>query len=64
MSGLLDLKNSLNPGNNLVGGWVRWLIEVNNTVLLKNIDWSVQRRVSTWKWGEMVGLNVQFIVVL
>ena len=64
MSGLFNLKNSLNPGNNLVGGWVRWLIEVNNTVLLKNIDWSVQRRVSTWKWGEMVGLNVQFIVVL
>ena len=64
MTRLFDLQNSLNPSNDLMGRWVRWLVEVDDSILLKDVNWSVQWRVSTWKWGEMVGLDVQFIVVL
>ena len=29
----LDLENSLDPSDNLVGGWIRWLVNVQDTGL-------------------------------
>jgi len=64
MASLFDLQDSFDPGNDFMRRRVGWLIEVNDTVFLKNIDWSVKWRESTWKRSEVIGFHVQFIVVL
>ena len=40
MASLINLQDSLDPGNDLVTTWVRWLIKVDDTVLLEDVDWS------------------------
>jgi hypothetical protein len=64
MAGLVDLKDFLYPSNNLVRRWVRWLVKVDDTVLLEGLDWSVERRVSTREWSEVVGFDIECIIVL
>ena len=64
MASLFDLQDSFDPGNDFMRRRVGWLIEVNDTVFLKNIDWSVKWRESAWKRSEVIGFHVQFIVVL
>ena len=64
MTCLIDFQDSLDPGNDLVGTWVGWLVEVDHTILLEDVNWPVQGRVSTWQWSEMIGLNIQLIIVL
>ena len=34
VTSLFNFKDFLNPSNDFVGGWVRWLIKINDTVIL------------------------------
>ena len=52
MTSLFDLKDLLNPRNNLMGRWVRWLIKVENTILKKLLHWTLQWGMTTWEWSE------------
>lgn len=64
MSGLLDLKDLLNPGDDFVRRRVGGLIEVDNTIVLEDINGSLSRRVTTRKGSEMASFNVEFLEVL
>ena len=64
MPGLFNLQDSLDPSDDLVGTWVRWLVQIDHTILLQNVNWSVQWRVTTWEWGKMIGFHVKLIVIL
>jgi hypothetical protein len=64
MAGLLDLEDLLDPGDDLVGRGVGWLVEVDNTVVLQDIDGALGGRKSTGERGEVVGLHIQLVEVL
>ena len=64
VTSLVSLEDSLDPGNDLMGGWVGWLIEVDDTVLLEDVHWSLEWGVTTWEWSEVVGLDIQKVIVL
>jgi hypothetical protein len=63
MACFVHFENSLDPGDDLVGAWVGRLVEVDDTVLLEGLDRSIERGVSAWQWREVIGLDVQLIVV-
>jgi hypothetical protein len=64
VSGLLDLKDLLDPGNDFMGRRVGRLIEVDNTVMLELVNGSLVRRESTGEGSEMAGFHVEFLEVL
>ena len=43
---------------------VRWLVQVDHTVLLQNVEWAFCGRISTGQGREMRCLDVQLIEVL
>lgn len=64
MTGLFNLEDLFDPGNDLVGGGVGWLIKVNNTVVLKDVNRALGGRVSTGKGSKVGGLDVELVEVL
>lgn len=64
MSSLLNLENFLDPGNYLVGAGVRWLVKIDDSVVLKNVNRSGNRRMSFGKRGEMIRFHVKLVVIL
>ena len=64
MSCLVDFKNLLDPGDDLVRRWVRWLVQVDDTVGLQDVDRPIGRRVATGEWREVRRLDVQLVEVL
>ena len=48
MPGLFHLQDSLDPSDNLVRTWIRWLVKVDHTILLQNVNWSIQWRITAW----------------
>jgi hypothetical protein len=64
MSSLLDFENLLNPGNDLMGRGVGWLIKVDDTVVLKLLDGSLCGRETTGEGSEMASLHVKLLEVL
>ena len=40
VASLLDLEDLLDPSDNLMGGWVRWFVKVDNSIVLMHIDWT------------------------
>ena len=64
VTGLLDLQDLLDPGDDLMGGGVGWLVEVDDTVVLEDVDGSLSGRVAAGEGGEVVGLHIEFVEVL
>jgi len=64
VTSLVDLEDALNPGNDLMGRGVGWLVEVDDTVSLELKKRAGSGRPSAGERGEMVGLDVQLIKVL
>jgi len=54
---LLIPKHALDPCDNFVGGWVGWLVEVNDTGGDVRLEVSLQWGASIWDWGEMSSAN-------
>jgi hypothetical protein len=64
VTGLFDLEDLLNPGNDLVGRGVGWLIKVDDTVVLEDLNRSLGGRVSTGKGSKVGSLDVELVEVL
>lgn len=61
---LFNLQNLLDPGNDLMGRGVGWLIKVDDTVVLEHVDGTVSRRVAA-REGRKVGcFNVELVEIL
>lgn len=58
VTSLVDLENLLNPGNDLVGGGVGWLIKVDHTVVFKGFDGALGRRETAGKRSEVGCLDI------
>ena len=43
VASLVDLEDFLDPGDNLMRGWVGGLVQVNHTVLFEHVNWTVKR---------------------
>ena len=50
VTGFLDLENSLDPSDDLVGGRIRWLVDVQNTRLDVVFDISLRKEDGTEGW--------------
>jgi hypothetical protein len=61
---LFNLKNLLDPGDDLVGRGVGGLIEVDHAVVLENVDRTVCGWVTAGEWGEVGGFDVEFVKIL
>ena len=64
MTSLVDFEDFLDPSDDLVGGWIRGLVEVDHTVLLEDVDGSVGGRVSARQRREVGCLDVELLEVL
>lgn len=53
-------EHALNPSDNLVGGWVRWLIEIDNSGRDVGLEVSLQWSASIWDWGEVSSANQNY----
>ena len=75
VTGLLDLENSLDPSDDLVGGRIRWLVDVQNTRLdvvfdislrkedemTRNCLYYLERTASLRIGSEVVGAHVELV---
>ena len=64
MAGLVDLEDFLDPGDDLVGGRIGGLVQVDDAILLEDVDGTVSWRVTTGKRCEVGRLDVKFVEVL
>ena len=58
LTGLVDLEDALDPGDDLVGGRVRRLIKIDDTIVLEHVDGALSGRISARKWRKVGGLDV------
>ena len=64
MAGFFNFKDFFNPGDDLVGGWVRRLVKVDHTVVLEHVNRAVRGRVATRKGREVRCFHVKPVEVL
>lgn len=64
LTGLVDLEDALDPGDDLVGGRVRGLVKVDDSVALELDEGASCGRPSAGQRGEVRGLHVQLVEVL
>ena len=64
MASLVDLENFLDPCDDFVRGGVRWLVQIDHTVLLENVNGSIRWRVAARQGREVRSLDVQLVEVL
>lgn len=53
-------EHALNPCDNFVGGWVGWLVKVDNTRRDVRLEVSLQWGASIWDWCEMSSANKNY----
>jgi hypothetical protein len=53
VTSLLNTEHALDPGDDFVGRWVRWLVEVDNTGGNVGLEVSLKWCASVWNWCEM-----------
>lgn len=53
-------KHALDPSDDLVGGWVRWLVEVDNSGRDVGLEVSLQWSASIWDWSEVPSANKNY----
>jgi hypothetical protein len=64
MTSLVNLEDFLDPGHDLVGGGVRWLVKVDNTIGFQHVDGAVCGRIAARQGGEMRRLDIELVKVL
>ena len=64
MTSFVNLQDFLDPGDDLVGGWVRGLVEVDDTVLLQDVDGTVRGGVTARERSEVGSFHIEFVKVL
>ena len=64
MARLVNLEDLLDPGDDLVGGGVRGLVQVDHAVRLQHLDGPVRGRVAARQRREVRRLHVQLVEVL
>ncbi len=64
VTSLVNFKNATDPSNDLMGRWVRGLIEVDDSVADIVVNVSLQRRRSSWNGSVMTSSHIQFVIVL
>ena len=64
MTSLFDLQDLLDPGDDLVGTGVGWLVQVDDTVVLESFDRALGGRETAREGCEVGGLNVELVKVL
>jgi len=64
VTGFVNLEDFLDPGDDLMGGRVGGLVEVDHTVSLEDIDGTVSGGVAAGKGSEVGGLHIELIEVL
>lgn len=64
LTSLVDLQDALNPGDDLVRGGVRGLVQVDDTVSLEFGHRAGRGGPAAGQGREMVGLHVQLVEVL
>lgn len=60
----VDFEDPLDPSHDLMGRGIRRLVKVDDSVLLVLLKGSVGGRPPVGERGEVVGLDIKFIVVL
>lgn len=53
-------EHALDPSDDLVGGWVRWLVEVDNSGRDVGLEVSLQWSASVWDWSEVSSANKNY----
>ena len=64
MAGFFDAEDALDPGDDLVGGRVGGLVEIEDAVLEVIGEGALQRGVTGRDWGVVSGSYVEAVVVL
>lgn len=64
VASLIDVEDFFNPGDNLVGRWIRRLVQVDAAVVLQHVNRTVSRGIAARQWREVGSFHVQFVVVL
>jgi len=64
VTSLLNLQDFLDPGNDLMGRGVGWLVEVDDTILLQDVNGTVGGRVTARKGSEVGSFHVELVEVL
>ena len=64
MTSLFDFEDLFNPSDDLVGGRVRRLIKIDDTIVLEHVDGALSGRISARKWRKVGGLDVQLVEIL
>ena len=61
---LVDLEDFLDPGDDLMGARVRWLVQVDDTVGLEYVDGAIRWGVATRKGREVARFDVKLVEIL
>ena len=64
MTGLFDFQNASDPGDDLVGGGVGRLVNVDDAGADVVLDGSLQGRAAVWDGGEMGRSHIELIPAL
>ena len=64
MSGLFNIEDFLDPGDDLVGTWVGGLIQVDDAVFEVLFERAFERGGSGWNGGVVLGQDVHLVVIL
>lgn len=64
VAGLVDLEDFLDPGDDLVRGWVGGLVQVDHTILLEHLDGAVHGGEAAREGREVGSLDVELLEVL
>jgi len=64
VASLIDVEDLLDPGDNLVGGWIRRFVKIDAAVVLQHVNRTVGRRIAARQWREVGSFHVQLVVVL
>jgi len=64
MTSLLNFKNFLDPGHDLMRRWIGRFVEVDETIFKVFLQWTVFGGASSWDWRVVVGSDIKFVISL
>ena len=64
MTSLIDFEDLLNPSNYFMARWISGFVKVDYTVFKMFVYWTLCWGMSCVDWSEMMGTNLEFVVVL
>lgn len=63
MTGFIDFENFANPGNDLVGGRICGLVEIDDSVTNIIADGPFEGGAATGNWGEMASAHIELVII-